>query len=369
MKILGSRLYFSGYPVASYGKITRHAGNISLRVLGVGGRASLFILPWTYMVMHIAMHISMCARNLLSRNLLNKLMKNPMKNLIYKLMIAALFATLLSGCALFGKDEEEDATAEEMYAIAKENLDKKNWLTAVDELRELEAKYPYGTHAEQAQLDTIYAHYRADAAGLAIAAADRFIKLHPTHQAVDYAYYLKGLANYRENNSLFGRIIGRDDLSDRDTSITRDAMNAFNDVHTLFPTSRYAADARVRAHYLHDSLARHELAVAAYYFSRNAHVAVVNRAKGVIEEYATTPSVEEALALLVFCYRQMELDDLSNDAHRVLMLSFPKSVYLRDDGKEVLVQNLRTPGSSEQVGEDRGFLAPILNIFNKEPAE
>ena len=282
-------------------------------------------------------------------------------------VIAALVFTLLSGCSLFKKDEEEDFTAEQMYAEAKQSLDKKNWRTAVEQLRELEAKYPYGVHAEQAQLDTIYAHHRADETGLAIAAADRFIKLHPTHPAVDYAYYAKGLANYQENNSLFGRLTGRDDLSDRDASITRDALNAFNDVYNLFPASRYAADARARARYLHDSLARHELAVAAYYFSRNAHVAVVNRAKGIIEDYGTTPSVEEALALLVFCYREMELSKLSEDARRVLKLNFQKSEYLGRRGRAVLVKKLQTHGLLKEEDEDAGFLSPILTKFGKQP--
>ena len=210
----------------------------------------------------------------------------------------------------------------------------------------------------------------ATTAGLTIAAADRFIKLHPTHPSVDYAYYVKGLANYQENYSLFGRLTGRDDLSDRDASITQNALDAFNDVYNLFPASRYAADAKARAHYLFNALARHELAVAAYYFSRNAHVAVVNRAKGVIENYATTPSVEEALALLVFCYRQMELDDLSATARRVLAFNYPKSEYLNEDGETVLERNLRTPGSSDRTDrpdDPKGGFAPLV-IKSKQPA-
>ena len=296
-------------------------------------------------------------------------MPNPMPNQKranrpwQRWMIAALavsvLSALLSGCST-PKEDEQDIPVEEMYAIAKKSMDKKNWLTAVDELRKLEAKYPYGTHAEQAQLDTIYAYYRAGETGLILAAAERFIKLHPTHPSVDYAYYAKGLANYQESDTLFGRLTGRNDLSDRDASITRNALNAFNDVYTLFPASRYAADARARARYLYDSLARHELTVATYYFSRNAHVAVVNRAKGVIEDYATTPSVEEALALLMFCYRQMELDDLSADTRRVLELNFPKSAYLDDAGKVALMKKLQTPGASNEVNDKDGFFSSLL---------
>lgn len=293
----------------------------------------------------------------------------PTRNWLLSLFVVAL----LFGCSSFNQEEEPEATAEQLYAIAKQSMDKKNWLTAVDQLRELEAKYPYGRHAEQALLDTIYAHYRNEDTGLAVAAADRFIKLHPTHEAVDYAYYLKGLANYRENDSLFGRLTGQDDLSDRDASLTREALNAFNDVHTLFPNSRYAAEARARAHHLRNRLAQHELTVAAYYFSRGAYVAVVNRAKGVIEEYAATSAVEDALALLVFAYQQMGLDDLSDSGRRVLMLNFPRSNYLDaqgkagETGKSLLERNLGIRNTANRKANPAEFFSSLWKKLRQSP--
>jgi len=242
----------------------------------------------------------------------------PRKNQITRALVLALAVSLLPACGAFTKEEEPDLSAEEMYAAAKTSILRKNWTLAVSQLRDLEAKYPYGVHAEQAQLDAIYVHYRSNETALCLSAADRFIKEHPTHAAVDYAYYAKGLANYQENDSWFGRLTGRDDLSDRDATVTRDALDAFVDVYTLFPESRYAADARARARHLTNSLARHELEVAAYYLSRDAYVAVVNRAKGVVENFAATPAVEHALALLAFSYRQMGLAGLSESAKRVL---------------------------------------------------
>ena len=262
-----------------------------------------------------------------------------------RIAVVIALGGLLGGCALFGKKDEADPTAAEMYEVAKENLDNKNWVTALEQLRALEAKYPHGVHAEQAQLDTIYANYRHEEFARAIAAADRFIKLHPTHAAVDYAYYIKGLANYRENHSLFGRLTGRNDLSDRDAQLTRDAFNAFTDVHTLFPNSVYAPESRARAEYLFNSLARHELTVAAYYFSRDAHVAVVGRAKEIIEHYANTPSVEEALALLMFSYRAMELPELAAASERVLEINFPQSDYLAGNGQNALNEKLGNPST------------------------
>ncbi|MDA8022634.1 MAG: outer membrane protein assembly factor BamD [Gammaproteobacteria bacterium] len=257
-------------------------------------------------------------------------------------ILLVLAAVFLAACSS-AKKEEPDLSAEEMYAAAKLSMSRNGWERALTQLRELIAKYPYGKHAEQAQLDEIYVHYRNNSPGLCIAAAERFIKEHPTHEAVDYAYYAKGLANYQEDDSLFGRLTGRDDLSDRDATITRDALDAFTDVYTLFPESRYAADSRARARRLTESLARHELAVAAYYLSRNAHVAVVNRAKGVVENYATTPALEHALALMIFSYRQMGLSELSESAKRVLALSFPQSEYLSGldrGGRELLTRGL-----------------------------
>jgi len=233
----------------------------------------------------------------------------------------------------------EDLSAEQLYAAARESMEDKNWTTAVEKLRELEAKYPYGKYAEQAQLDTIYAYYKNREPGLAIASADRFIKLHPTHDSVDYAYYLKGLSSYEEDKSFFGRLTGQDDLSDRDASLTRRAMKAFEEVYTLFPDSRYAPDARARARYLLNALARHEIAVANYYYSRGAYVAVVNRAKGIIEDYSNTASLEEALALLMLGYENMGFEQLSHDSRRVLELNFPDSAYLARSADNVGLSN------------------------------
>lgn len=272
-----------------------------------------------------------------------------------------LIVTLTSGCSSFKKDPAEaEITVEELYARARESMDKSRWKTAIEQLRELEAKFPYGVYAEQAQLDTAFAYYKSQESGLAIAACERFIKLHPTHKSVDYAYYLKGLASYEEDKSTLGFLLGKDDLSDRDPSLTLISLNAFKDVYTLFPDSRYAADAKQRANYLSNALAKHEIAVANYYYSRDAYVAVVNRAKGVIENHPDTPAVEDALGLLHHSYQQMELNDLADDARRVLKLNFPNSRYLNKGGS--LATNVAT--GSHKSG---GWLRSLKNIFKRSP--
>ena len=294
----------------------------------------------------------------------NVLFSSHLLKLIMALMLSS---ALLTGCGYFKKkDEFEGATAEEIYENAKEQMVKKNWQTAIERLRLLEARFPYGVYAEQAQIDTIFCYYRNQQPGLAIAAAERFIKLNPTHPSVDYAYYLKGLASFNEDKSLYGRFIGEDDLSDRDPSQIRTAMLAFEDVYTLFPESQYAPDSRRRAKYLYEALARNETYVAYYYFTRQAFVAVVNRAKGIIENYPTTPSVEQALALLMFSYQNMGLQDLANDSRRVLELNYPDSEYLELELSEVRFANKYTPSANH---DDDGWFSSMFDWFKKDEPE
>ncbi|MEM7193815.1 MAG: outer membrane protein assembly factor BamD [Pseudomonadota bacterium] len=285
------------------------------------------------------------------------------------IIVVFLSLLLVSGCSSFKKNKvDENASAEELYAAAQTSMRKKNWATAINQLRNLEAKYPYGKYAEQAQLDTAYAYYQGDLPDLSIAAADRFIKLHPTHSSVDYAYYLKGLASFEEDDSLLGRLTGQDDLSDRDANLTRSALIAFQDVYTLFPNSQYAADAKARALYLLNALAQHEMAIANYYFSREAYVAAVNRAKGVVEQYPESPQIEDALGMLMHSYNEMGLEDLAVDSRRVLELNFPESAYLTGSTDELFKAKWYSVGKSKnkKPGVIRSFFG---SIFNRSPAE
>ena len=109
-----------------------------------------------------------------------------------------LLALLVAGGA--GNDELDDLSADsgeqQMYENAQRYLRSRNYDLAVRSLQLLESRYPFGKYAEQAQLELIYAHYGAYEHEAAVEAADRFIRLHPQHPSVDYAYYMKGLSAY-----------------------------------------------------------------------------------------------------------------------------------------------------------------------------
>jgi outer membrane protein assembly factor BamD len=204
-----------------------------------------------------------------------------------------------------------------------------NWATAVKYFEKLEARYPFGRYAQQAQLDTAYAYYRDGEPASAIAALDRFIKLHPNHPNVDYAYYLKGVVNFYEDQSFLAQW-SKQDPAERDPRSARDSFAAFKELVTRFPESKYTPDATARMKYLVNSLAAHEVYVAQWYVKRGAFVAAVNRATYALKTYPDAPATEEALAVLVRSYDRLGMTDLRDDALRVFQKNFPKSTLLAD---------------------------------------
>ncbi len=244
------------------------------------------------------------------------------------LLLAA--ALTLGGCGLLPevKDETAGWSAQKLYAEAKDNLNSGNYERAVKLFETLEARYPFGRYAQQAQLEVAYAYYKDNEPISAIAACDRFIKLHPNHPNVDYAYYLKGLANFNDDLGLLGNLVNQD-LSERDPRAARDAFLAFKELVTRFPDSKYAADSTARMKYLVNALANNEVHVAKYYMKREAWVAAANRAKEVLKTYPEAPALEEALAIMVVAYDKLKLTDLRDDAQRVLTLNFPNSKYAK----------------------------------------
>ena len=204
----------------------------------------------------------------------------------------------------------------------------RDWAKAIKHLERLEARYPYGRYAQQAQLEVAYAHYKDGERASAVAAADRFIKLYPNHPNVDYAWYLKGLTNFNELQGMLSWLT-TPDMSDRDPKASRDAFLAFKEVVTRFPESRYAEDSHARLRFLINALAGNEVHVARYYMKRGAYLAAANRAQYAIQHYPQAPAVEDAMGVLMQAYDALGMKDLRDSAGRVLEKNFPKSGYLK----------------------------------------
>jgi outer membrane protein assembly factor BamD len=252
--------------------------------------------------------------------------------LIVRYSLAVIFGVLLAACGLLPEvqDETKGWSAQKLYAEAKNELSNRNFEQAIKYYEKLEARYPYGRFAQQAQIEIGYAYYKNGDSAQALASVERFIKLHPNHPNVDYVYYLKGLVNFNDDLGWFGYISGQD-LSERDPLAASQAFDAFKDLVNRYPDSRYVPDSIDRMNYLVNALASHEIHVARYYMKRGAPVAAANRVQYSLKTYPQAPANEEGLLILVKAYDAMGLKDLRDDAERVMMKNFPKSAYLKGD--------------------------------------
>lgn len=235
--------------------------------------------------------------------------------------LAVFLLLTLTACSLFTPTPEGDTSAkqsaEEIYADAKEKLNEGNYEASIKQYENLQSRYPYGRYAQQAMLEIAYAYYRQGEAEPAVSAADRFIKQYPNSPHIDYAYYLKGLANFNGEISVLGAIGGQDP-TERDPKAAQDSFDAFKDLVTRFPNSKYAPDSIARMQYLVNALAKSELHVARYYLRRGAYVAAVNRAQGILSLYPNSPSTRDALEVMVQAYDALGMPQLRDDAKRVL---------------------------------------------------
>lgn len=243
------------------------------------------------------------------------------------------FSLALAACSNApSKDETKNWSADRLYSEAKAELDSGNYKKAIGYYEKLEARYPYGRHATQGQLDAAYAYFKENEKASAIAACDRFIKLYPNHPNVDYAYYLKGLVTFNEDLGLVAKLSDQD-MTDRDPQAMRDSFESLRELVTRFPDSKYTPDALKRLQYLVNAMASYEVKVAEYYLRRRAYVAAVNRAQGAIANFPEAPALERAFVVLVRSYEAMGLTDQQRDAERLLRLNFPNSPLLAEQGK------------------------------------
>ena len=238
----------------------------------------------------------------------------------------------LSGCAVFSqttsifsqteKDPTEGWSASKIYTTAKEALNEGDYERAIQLYESLEARYPLGRFAQQAQLETAYAYYKYDEADSALDAIDRFLRMNPSSEDADYALYLRGLVNFNRGSSVMDQIFPRS-IADLDTVRQKESFQDFSHLLTRYPHSKYAPDAQARIQHLRNSLAQSEVNVAEYYMIRGAWLAAFNRAEYTIKHYEGSPAVIEALEIKVKAANKLGKPDLAADSMRVLEINFP----------------------------------------------
>ena len=236
-------------------------------------------------------------------------------------------AVIVAGCGTV-KPEMDPTTgwsAERLYQDARDAVSASRWNEARTRLEAIEARYPFGTYAQQALIDQAYVNWKDDEPEQALAAIDRFEQQYPNHPGSDYMLYLKGLITFTPPSAPFSRFTGQDP-AERDPKGLRESYESFNTLLNRYPDSRYAADAKKRLTWLVDTIARNEVYVAEYYYRRGAYVAAANRAQTVITDFQDVAAAEKALYLMYLSYDKLGLDELRDDAKRVLDQNFPETV-------------------------------------------
>lgn len=287
-----------------------------------------------------------------------------------RLTLLALLLIAIAGCS---SNEELDlpeganSSEFELYQDAQRYLRNENYELAVRALQLLESRFPFGRYAEQAQLELIYAHYNNFEQEAAIEAADRFIRLHPQHPSVDYAYYMKGLSAYTQNQSLFDRFLPSDQTQ-RDTSFARESFAEFAQLLSRFPDSPYAPDAKARMVHLRNLMARAEINVANYYFKRGAYLAALNRGSFVVKSFPETPAAADGLAVMVQGYKLLGEEELAQGSLDVLVLNFPNHPSVGKNGKFISAYTADGPEHSWLNRLSLGlFDQPAPPFFDNRP--
>ena len=243
---------------------------------------------------------------------------------IVSLSLTAIMAGCLAACGTTTdpSDAYRGESPHQIYQAGKTALQDKSYSEAIKRFEALDVQYPYGSETESAQFYLIYAYYMKEEHALAVSAADRFIRLHPTNPNVDYAYYMRGLANYYQNLGILEKVFSID-LATRDLTQVQKSYNDFSVLTQRFPNSKYAPSAHQYMVYLRNVLAAHELYVAKYYYERKAYVAAANRASDLVAHYQGAPSVEDGLVVMAKSYHKLGLTKLEQDTMLVLKYNYP----------------------------------------------
>jgi outer membrane protein assembly factor BamD len=244
-------------------------------------------------------------------------------------VVATCVLLAVSACSLLPEktDETKNWPVTKLYAEARDEMTAGQYEAAIKLWERLETNYPFGNYATQAQMEIAYAHYKTQDQALALAAADRFIREHPTHPQVDYMYYLRGLVSFNDQMGLLS-VVYSQDPTERDPKATRESFAAFKALVDRFPNSKYAPDSIERMKYLVNAMASYEVHVAQYYYRRGAYLASLNRAMGAVQDYQDAPAREEALFLMIRDYDKLGMTDLRNDTQRVFMKNYPHSQFM-----------------------------------------
>ncbi len=221
-----------------------------------------------------------------------------------KLLILIALLFVLNSCSKeiqtksIIKEKSLELQVLEAYQEGKEALEGGDVLFAAKKFNEAEVLFPQSEWAPRSSLMAAYSYYIQDYYGDAIAELERFIKVYPLHENLDYAYYLLGI-------SYFEQIVDEK----KDVGAISNAKETFEIILKRYPNTDYALDADFKMGLINDILASKEMYIGRYYFEKKKWISAINRFRTVIDDYDTTIYTAEALHRLVEVHYTLGLVD------------------------------------------------------------
>ncbi len=202
----------------------------------------------------------------------------------------------------------------EAYKEGKDFLESGDALYAAKKFNEAEMLYPQSEWAPKSALMAAYAYYSQDYHLDAIAELERFLRVYPKNDNLDYVYYLLGVSYYEQ-------IV--DEKKDLESIIK--AKQYFELVIKNYESTSYALDSKFKVDLINDTLAAKEMYIGRYYFDKKKWIPAINRFKTVVDVYETTIYAEEALHRLVEVHYMIGLQDEAKKYAKVLGYNYQSS--------------------------------------------
>lgn len=268
------------------------------------------------------------------------------KNTILSLLVAIVLAGSMASCASQKSEGDLTGSVGSLYNDGLDQLQAKKYAKAVHTFAELERQYPYSGWATRGQVLTAYAQMMNGDNEESLVTIERFIRMHPGHQDLDYMYYLKGLNSYYRMTDV-----------NRDQGSTRTALEAFQEVVNRFPQSEYARDAKLKLTLCLDHLAGKEMAVGRFYQSQQRWLPAINRFRVVVKEYQTSSQTPEALYRLTESYLALGVNDEATRAASILGYNYPSSDWYKKAYALLTEKKLAPAGQEKSWAQKigRGF--------------
>ena len=188
-----------------------------------------------------------------------------------------MLAMVTTACGSGGMILPTDPAGTELFEEAQANMAAEKYRQASVGFDTLLRNYPTSPHLPEARIGLGRSYYeqgRMDTFLLSIDAFRNFLTYHPSHEQVDYAQLMISLS-----------YMGLARSPDRDQSNTKRALDALDVFMEDYPNSSYREIAVTNRLQVVDTLAAHELQVAAWQLGRKSYEASRARAHYALRKY------------------------------------------------------------------------------------